>query len=262
MKVKSRLDIFLFKHKYFSSYERAKAEILAGNVFVDGMKQDKPGYQISEEKLSTPIIKIKEKSLKYVSRGGLKLEKAAEVWAINFKDRTVVDIGASTGGFTDFAIKKGAKKVYAIDVGYGQLDYSLRINEKVINMERTNIRYLFNDKETGASKNENLLTCADLIVIDLSFISLKLALPIAIKLLKDDGEIISLIKPQFEAKKGEVEKGGIIRDKNIHRRVIEKVKNFVEENNLTFDGIIESPIKGVKGNKEFLMKNQKKVQNA
>jgi 23S rRNA (cytidine1920-2'-O)/16S rRNA (cytidine1409-2'-O)-methyltransferase len=261
-KSKSRLDIFLFSKNLSPSPEAAAREIMAGNVFVNGVREDKPGFQVCEEerdgKISEPVIEIKERALKYVSRGALKLAKAAEVWGIDFTGKVVADIGASTGGFTDFAIKNGAEKIYAIDVGYGQLDYSLRKNEKVFNMERTNVRYLFEDKKTGAKRNENLCKSADIVLIDISFISLKHALPVAARLLKDDGEIIALIKPQFEARKEQVERGGLIRDEKVHKEVIERVKSFTKENDLTFDGLIESPVKGAKGNKEFLMRSQKK----
>ena len=239
--MKERLDLVLVEKGFFSSRERARASIMAGTVFVDGQMIDKAGTKIDP---ASPI-EVREEDLRYVSRGGLKLEKALASFPIDLEGKVCVDIGASTGGFTDCMLQNGAVRVYAIDVGYGQLDWKLRNDERVINIERTNVRYM--DPETIPEK-------ADFISIDVSFISLKLIFPVAAKLLKEDGQMVALIKPQFEAGKEEASRGkGIIRDPEIRERVIRGCMDYAEENGLVPYGLTVSPIKGAKGNIEFLL---------
>lgn len=245
--MKDRLDVILVEKGFFQSRERAKAAIMAGIVFVDGERVDKAGTQVK----ATQIFTIKEEICPYVSRGGLKLEKALNTFSFSLKEAKAVDIGASTGGFTDCMLKNGAKKVYAIDVGYGQLDYKLRIDPKVINMEKVNIRYL--DTET-IDKD------IDFISIDVSFISLKLVLPIASTLLSESGSIVCLVKPQFEAGRDQVGKKGIIRDNEIHKEVIYNVIEYGKNNGLYPHGLTFSPVTGAKGNIEYLL-YLKKVEN-
>lgn len=222
----------------FPSRERAKSEIMMGNVFVNNTKVDKPGtlVDINSE------ITIKEKSLPYVSRGGLKLKKALSVFPIVVKDKIALDAGASTGGFTDCLLKEGASKVYAVDVGYGQLDLSLRSNPRVINIERKNVRYL---------SFEDIGEFVDIITADLSFISLSKVFEPLFKLLKEDGDFVALIKPQFEVGKGEV-KNGIVRDRKLHEKAISQVIDSAKSIGLFCCGLTFSPIKGPKGNIEFL----------
>ena len=239
MKRKNRLDVILFEKGLVSSREKAKALILAGKVYVNGVKTTKAGekFAIDNE------IFIKE-PLKFVSRGGLKLEKGIKEFNIEVKNKICLDIGASTGGFTDCLLKYGASRVYAVDVGYGQLDWTIRNNEKVITIERCNFRHI----------NKNIIKeKADIIVIDVSFISLKLIIPNAVKFLNENGCIIALIKPQFEAGKEQVGKGGIIKDSTIHEQVINNLYTFFSQIDLQVINIIESPILGQKGNKEFLV---------
>lgn len=213
---------------------------MAGIVYIDNIKIDKAGTLVAEN----CKILIKENMCPYVSRGGLKLEKAMKLWQFSLSDKICVDMGASTGGFTDCMLKNGASKVYAIDVGYGQLDYSLRTNEKVVNLERTNIRYL----------DLNLIKDPiDFISIDVSFISLKHILPVAEKILKDEGFIVCLVKPQFEAGRNQVGKKGIVRDKTVHLQVINNVISYSGENNLFPVGLTYSPVTGTKGNIEYLL---------
>ena len=213
---------------------------MAGIVSVNGQMTDKAGTPVSDD----CVIDIKENLCPFVGRGGLKLAKAIDEFNLNVNDKIALDIGASTGGFTDCMLQNGAKKVYAIDVGYGLLDYSLRNNPQVVNIEKTNIRYLDFDL---------ILDPIDFIGIDVSFISLALVLPIASKLLENDGEMICLVKPQFEAGKDQVGKGGIVRDKSIHIQVIEKVISSGKEQNLSLKGLTYSPVKGAKGNIEYLL---------
>jgi len=237
---KDRLDAVLVDRGYFPSRERAKAAIMAGVVFVDGLKVEKAGTSINDQ----CDIFIKEDICPYVGRGGLKLEKALKVFQIDLSGKTCVDIGASTGGFTDCMLQKGAKRVYAIDVGYGQLDYKLRSDPRVVNLERVNIRYL----EEGMIE-----PAVDFVSIDVSFISLSLVIPVAAGLLKPEGELICLIKPQFEAGKDQVGKGGIVKDKNIHTSVINKIVACGIDNGLKPAGLTFSPVKGAKGNIEYLL---------
>ena len=247
--MKERLDVLLVKKGLADSREKAKRIIMAGLVKVEGRVQDKPGSSFDEE----ADITVEGKECPYVSRGGLKLEKGIEDWGIDCRGAVCVDMGASTGGFTDCMLQHGASKVYAIDVGYGQLDYKLRIDDRVVNMEKTNIRYL----------DTSLITEAvDLISIDVSFISLSHMLPVASEILSDDGLVFCLVKPQFEAGREQVGKGGIVRDPKVHEEVIEKVIAYAEENVLYPRDLSFSPIKGSKGNIEYiLLLSSKKCDN-
>jgi len=238
--LKDRLDVTLFNKGLFQSRERAKAAIMAGIVYVDGQRVDKAGTAVNDFQ----EFFIKENLCPYVSRGGLKFEKALELFDFSLEGITAVDIGASTGGFTDCMLKNGAKKVFAIDVGYGQLDYKLRIDPRVVNMEKINIRYL--DTET-IDKD------VDFISIDVSFISLKLVFPIAASLLNKNGSLVCLVKPQFEAGREQVGKKGIIRDINVHREVISNVIAYAESYGLYPNGLTFSPVTGAKGNIEYLL---------
>ncbi len=236
---KLRLDVALVEQGYAESREKAKALIMAGIVYVNNQKSDKAGNTIKED----DVIEVRGETLRYVSRGGLKLEKAFSVFDFSLVDSICADIGASTGGFTDCMLQNGAKKVYAIDVGYGQLAWKLRTDERVVNLERTNFRYV-TEKEVP-----DLLDFAS---VDVSFISLSLIFPVMRNLLKDGGEAVCLIKPQFEAGKENVGKKGVVRDKNVHIAVIEKIVNLIEENKFSLLGLDFSPIKGPEGNIEYL----------
>ncbi len=213
---------------------------MAGLIYVDGQRVDKPGTPVDSE----AEITVKETLCPYVSRGGLKLEKALSLYDFSLEDAVAVDIGASTGGFTDCMLQNGARKVYAIDVGYGQLDWKLRNDNRVINMEKVNIRYL--DFDT-VDKD------VDFISIDVSFISLKLVFPVASQLLGEQGSLVCLVKPQFEAGRSQVGKKGIVRDPAVHREVIENVIRYGEENGLYSHGLTFSPVTGTKGNIEYLL---------
>lgn len=237
--MKDRLDTLLVQKGFFESREKAKASIMAGIVFVDGQRIDKPGTVISEEK----NIEVRGHICPYVSRGGLKLDKAVDLWDLSLEDAVAMDMGASTGGFTDCMLQKGAKKVYSVDVGYGQLDYKLRTDNRVVNMERTNIRYM--DTES--------IDPIDFISIDVSFISLSLILPVAAKLLKSDGKIVCLVKPQFEAGREQVGKNGIVRDIKVHEEVIRKVIDVAISLGLYPENLTFSPVTGAKGNIEYLL---------
>ena len=238
--MKERLDQLLVKENHASSREKAKAMIMAGSVFVDGIRIDKAGTMVDPE----AGIEIRGNTCPYVSRGGLKLEKAMEEFAFDVEGGVCCDMGASTGGFTDCMLQRGASKVYAIDVGYGQLDYKLRTDPRVVNMERTNIRYL----DTSL-----IIEPVDFISIDVSFISLSLILPVASEILGEDGKILCLVKPQFEAGREQVGKKGIVRDINVHKEVIRKVCTYGEDNGLYPAGLTFSPVKGTKGNIEYLL---------
>lgn len=237
---KERLDLLLVQRDYFQSRERARSAIMAGTVFINNQKEDKPGnrFNIDSE------IFIKENVNPYVSRGGLKLEKAVNAFEIKLEGMVAIDIGASTGGFTDCMLKNGAIKVFAIDVGYGQLAWELRNDERVVCMERTNIRYVTPDQ---------LDTLADFASIDVSFISLKKVLPAAYKLLDETGEIVCLIKPQFEAGREKVGKHGVVREAKTHIEVIKDICSFVLQNEFIILGLTHSPIKGPEGNIEYLL---------
>jgi 23S rRNA (cytidine1920-2'-O)/16S rRNA (cytidine1409-2'-O)-methyltransferase len=213
---------------------------MAGLVTVDGRLEDKPGSRFDIDS----DVQVKGQECPYVSRGGLKLEKAINEWGVSCKDAVCIDMGASTGGFTDCMLQHGARKVYAIDVGYGQLDYKLRTDERVVNMEKTNIRYL----DTSLIEEP-----IDLISIDVSFISVMHMFPVASQILSEDGKILCLVKPQFEAGREQVGKGGIVREPAIHKEVIEKVIGYASENDLYPESLSYSPIKGTKGNIEYLL---------
>ncbi len=239
-KKKIRLDLALLEKKFAPSRERAKRIIMTGKVFVNNIVVDKPGALIN---VDADII-CKEKDFPFVSRGGLKLEKAIKELSIDVKDLKCMDIGASTGGFTHCLLKRGALKIFAVDVGYGQFDWKLRQNPKVIVIERTNIRYMPYEKI-----GEKL----DLIVIDTSFISLKIVIPSAEKFMKNPCRILALIKPQFEAGRGEVGKGGVVRDENIRNKVLHDIKYFFIDRGYEACNIVPSPILGPKGNKEYII---------
>lgn len=241
---KIRLDVALVEQGFAESREKAKALIMAGIVFVNNQKSDKAGNTVKPD----DVIEVRGETLKYVSRGGLKLEKAVNVFDFSLNDKICADIGASTGGFTDCMLQNGAKKVYAIDVGYGQLAWKLRTNDRVVNLERTNFRYV-----SKTQIPEDL----DFASVDVSFISLSLILPVLRTLLKEDGQAVCLIKPQFEAGKENVGKKGVVRDKNVHIAVIEKIVNLIIENNYTLLGLDFSPVKGPEGNIEYLCHIQK-----
>ena len=230
----------LVNRKLVATREKAQAYLMAGSVTVNGRRETKAGTKFD---VDSEII-IAEDPIPYVSRGGLKLEAAIDCWEIGLDGRVCIDIGASTGGFTDLMLQRGAKKVYAIDVGYGQLDYKLRNDPRVVNMEKTNVRLL----DTDAFPEK-----ADFITIDVSFISLKLVLPVAERLLAaGDSAIVCLVKPQFEAERAQVGKGGIVRDAAVHEAVILNVKGYASESGLETVSVTDSPITGTKGNKEFL----------
>ena len=237
--MKNRLDTLLVERGMFPSREKAKASIMAGLIYVDGQISDKAGTMIDTD----AQITIKENLCPYVSRGGLKLEKAMELWDFHLEQAVCMDIGASTGGFTDCMLQKGAQKVYAVDVGYGQLDYKLRNDCRVVNMEKQNIRYI----DTAA------IDPLDFISVDVSFISLKHIFPVAAKMLKDRGKMVCLIKPQFEAGREQVGKKGIVRDRKVHIQVIENVIKYSLDNGLAPVGLTFSPVTGAKGNIEFLL---------
>lgn len=238
---KERLDTLLTETGYASSRERARSIIMAGIVFVDNQKIDKPGTKVNVN----ANIEVKGNPIPYVSRGGLKLEKAIKEFGIDLSGLTTIDIGASTGGFTDCMLQNGAVKVFAIDVGYGQLAWSLRSDSRVVCMERTNIR---------AVTPEILGELGDFATMDVSFISITKVLPVAKELLKENGRLICLIKPQFEAGREKVGKKGVVRDKNVHKEVIEKIINFcMTQMNFEIAGLTYSPIKGPEGNIEYLV---------
>lgn len=237
---KKRADVLLYEKGIVDSREKGKRLIMQGLVFVGTLRVDKPGERLDED----VDIYVKDNPLIYVGRGGLKLEKAIDEFKIDLKDTITMDIGASTGGFTDCMLKEGAIKVYAVDVGYGQLDWSLRNDQRVIVMERTNIRNVI---------PEDIGEKLDFISIDVSFISLGLVLPVAKSLLKKDGEIVALIKPQFEAGKDNVGKKGIVRDKNIHIKVLQEIIDMSTNLALGVKNLSFSPITGAKGNIEFLI---------
>jgi len=238
--LKERLDVLLVEKGFFPSREKAKASVMAGLVYVDEIPVDKAGNMTDPNS----VLRVKEPLCPYVSRGGLKLEKAIQFFELDLTNKIAMDMGASTGGFTDCMLKNGASKVYAIDVGYGQLDWKLRNDARVVTMEKTNIRYL----------DLNLITePIDFISIDVSFISLHLILPVAAKLLHPEGQIVCLVKPQFEAGRGSVGKKGVVRDAQVHRRVLTEICDFCYANDFGVMGADYSPIKGPQGNIEFLL---------
>jgi len=237
---KVRLDIYLAENGLAQSREKAKALIMAGVVFVDNQKCDKAGTFV----LPTQNIEVRGGELKYVSRGGLKLEKAMQEFPISVENKICMDIGASTGGFTDCMLQNGAQKVYAVDVGYGQLAWKLRCDERVVNLERTNIRHV---------TAEQIETLLDFASIDVAFISLRLVLPVAYDLLKDGGEVVALIKPQFEAGKEKVGKKGVVREQTTHIEVVRMIYEFAQQTGFGVCGLSFSPIKGPEGNIEYLI---------
>ena len=242
--MKKRLDILLVERGFFTSREKAKTAIMAGEVTVDGAVFDKPGMSVSED----AEIFHKGDKCPYVSRGGMKLEKAISVFGIDLDGAICMDIGASTGGFTDCMLQNGASKVYAIDVGYGQLDYSLRTDERVINIERCNFRLFEDDPE-----NPVIVDRIDFASIDVSFISLKHIFPKCADFLKGGARVCALIKPQFEAGREQVGKKGIVRDPEVHRSVIENVIGYACDSGLACERLDFSPIRGGKGNIEYLI---------
>lgn len=244
---KTRLDVAVFEGGYAPSREKAKAIIMAGLVYVNNQKVDKAGFELKED----DILEVRGNSLKYVSRGGLKLEKAMESFPITLKDKVCMDVGASTGGFTDCMLQNGASKVYSIDVGYGQLAWNLRTDERVVNLERTNFRYV---------DSEKVKDLVDFASVDVSFISLKLILPNLNKLLANNAAAVCLIKPQFEAGKEKVGKKGVVREASTHIEVIEKVIGFAVENGFSVLGLEFSPIKGPEGNIEYLLYIEKSAE--
>ena len=242
---KIRLDKLLVDRALVPSRERARALILAGKVVVGEHAVDKAGAQVAED----APVRLKGEDIPYVSRGGLKLEKGLDHFAVDPAGRVAVDVGASTGGFTDCLLQRGATKVFAVDVGYGQLAWSLREDPRVVNLERTNIREL---------TAERLGERPSLAVIDASFISLDKVLPPTLALLAPDAEVLALIKPQFEVGKGQVGKGGVVRDAEQHAAVVERIRTLAESLGCLILGVTESPILGPKGNREFLIHLRRK----
>ena len=238
--MKVRLDQFVFEEGYTESRQRAQALIMAGVVYVNNQKVDKAGYMLKE----TDKVEVRGKDLKYVSRGGYKLEKAIELYNLDLTDRVCMDIGASTGGFTDCMLQNGAKKVYAVDVGYGQLAWKLRTDERVVNFEKTNIRNV---------TEENLDEKINFFSVDVSIISLKHIFPVAYAISTDDVIGACLVKPQFEAGKEKVGKKGVVRDSAVHKEVIVNVMDYAKQNGFFVKELTFSPIKGPEGNIEFLI---------
>lgn len=237
---KIRLDLAVFEKGFAPSREKAKAMIMAGQVYVNQQKCLKAGTEIKPD----DQLEVRGNALKYVSRGGLKLEKAMKAFPITLTDTVCMDVGASTGGFTDCMLQNGAKKVYAIDVGYGQLAWTLRNDPRVVNLERTNFRYV----------NHEQVPCpVDFASVDVSFISLKLILPVLHNLLADNGQAVTLIKPQFEAGKDKVGKKGVVREITTHYKVVERILNIAVETGFAVKGFTYSPVKGPEGNIEYLM---------
>ena len=239
MKIKKRLDVLLTERMYAETRTKAQAIIMSGNVYVNGQKADKPGMSFEE----TVDIEVRGATCPYVSRGGLKLEKALRDFGVDVTGFVCSDSGASTGGFTDCLLQQGASKVFAIDVGYGQLDWKIRSDPRVVVMERTNIRYV---------TLENLGEPLDLSVIDVSFIGLEIVLPTIKTLLKPTGQVLCLIKPQFEAGKENVGKKGVVRDPKIHKMVLDNFVSLVDSLGFRILGLTFSPVKGPEGNIEFL----------
>lgn len=240
MNNKKRLDAAVFEQGFCESREKAKTLIMAGVVYVNNQKADKPGMNVKDD----DTIEVRSNPLKYVSRGGLKLEKAMQSFDLQLDGFICADIGASTGGFTDCMLQNGATKVYAIDVGYGQLAWKLRTDERVVNMERTNFRYV-----THEQIPEELDFCS----VDVSFISLSIIVPVMRNIMKDGGKAVCLIKPQFEAGKDKVGKKGVVRDKSVHVEVVENTVNMMLNNNMRVLGLDFSPVKGPEGNIEYLV---------
>ncbi|MDR1571861.1 MAG: TlyA family RNA methyltransferase [Clostridiales Family XIII bacterium] len=237
---KGRLDVVLHERGFFPSREKAKAAVMAGVVSVGGVRALKAGTPTAMD----AEISVSAPACPYVGRGGLKLEAALDGFSLSVEGLVAIDIGASTGGFTDCLLKRGARRVYAIDVGYGQLDWKLRNDPRVVNIERTNIRLL---------EPSSIPEKAGLVTIDVSFISLRLVLPVAERLMDAGGRMVCLVKPQFEAGRGQVGKGGVVRDPDVHREALRMARLYADENGLSPAGAMPSPIKGAKGNTEFLL---------
>ena len=247
--MKKRLDIMMVEQGLAPSREKAKAYIMAGEVYVNGQKEDKAGSMFAE----TVKLEVRGKTLPYVSRGGLKLEKAMTHFGVTLKDKVCMDVGASTGGFTDCMLQNGAVKVYAVDVGYGQLAWSLRTDARVVNMERTNIRYV---------TPEDLAEPIEFFSVDVSFISLHHIFPVAQRITTPDAMGVCLVKPQFEAGREKVGKNGVVRDPAVHREVLHNAMSYAAENGFVVRGLDYSPVKGPEGNIEYLMFVQKSDQPA
>lgn len=243
--MKERLDVLLVKQGFAPSREKAKAILMSGIVYVDGQKEDKAGTMFDPEKIK---IEVRGNTLPYVSRGGLKLEKALQVFPIDLQGKTCLDIGASTGGFTDCMLQNGAEKVFAVDVGHGQLDWKLRNDPRVVCMEKTNFRYMQAD---ALGQQVDFASC------DVSFISLTKILEPAFALLKPLGQMVCLIKPQFEAGREKVGKKGVVTDKAVHMEVVEKITQFAMQTGFHLLGLDFSPIKGPEGNIEYLLYMEK-----
>lgn len=239
MPKKPRLDVYLVENGLQETRQRAQATIMAGQVFVNGQRVDKPGAPVPDG----AAVEVRGGALRYVSRGGLKLEKAMSLWPIDLKDKVCMDIGASTGGFTDCMLQNGAKKVYAVDVGYGQLAWSLRSDERVVCLERTNARYL---------SHEQIPEEPDFSSVDVSFISLKLILPAIAGVLAENGQVVCLVKPQFEAGRYKVGKKGVVRDPAVHLEVLERFLEHARDSSFRVLDMSFSPIRGPEGNIEYL----------
>ena len=239
MAEKKRLDSAVFEQGFCESREKAKTLIMAGVVYVNNQKADKPGASIKDD----DVIEVRSNPLKYVSRGGLKLEKAMESFPITLNGKICADIGASTGGFTDCMLQSGAKKVYSVDVGYGQLAWKLRTDERVVNLERTNFRYC---------TKEQIPDALEFASVDVSFISLSIIIPVMRTLMAEGAEAVCLIKPQFEAGREKVGKKGVVRDKNVHIEVVEETLDMMISSGFSIIGLTFSPIKGPEGNIEYL----------
>ena len=238
--MKERLDVRMVRLGLAPSREKARAIIMAGEVLVDGQREDKPGSMFPD----TVNVTVRSNPIPYVSRGGLKLEKAVKNFALSLKGRVCMDVGSSTGGFTDCMLQNGASKVYSVDVGHGQLDWKLRNDERVVCMERTNIRYV---------TPEDIGEAPSFVSIDVSFISLSKVLPVVRTLLEDGGEAVCLIKPQFEAGREKVGKKGVVRDPEVHREVIRRVSGFAAAEGFSLLHLDFSPVKGPEGNIEYLL---------
>lgn len=236
---KKRLDCLIFERGLAESREKARIAVMMGNAYVDGQKQDKPGTMLPPD----ARIEVRGEKLRYVSRGGLKLEKALACFPIDLKGKTAMDLGASTGGFTDCMLQNGARKVYAVDVGYGQLAWKLRTDPRVVCLERTNARYL---------TPEQVPEPVDFFSVDVAFISLKLILPVARRFLREGGGAVCLIKPQFEAGREKVGKKGVVRDPAVHAEVVREIVGFCLQNGFSVLGLTFSPVKGPEGNIEYL----------
>ena len=249
MQEKNRLDVALLERGLVPSRERGRALIMAGVVYVGGQKALKAGQTVKPD----DVIEVRENINPFVSRGGLKLQKAMQTFPIHLQDNICIDVGASTGGFTDCMLQSGAAKVYAVDVGYGQLAWKLRTDPRVVNLERTNFRYC---------TTEQIPDAADFASVDVSFISLKIILPVLRTLLRDAGEAVCLIKPQFEAGRENVGKKGVVRDRTVHEAVVREITRFAADSGFAVEGLTYSPIKGPEGNIEYLMYLRKASQGS